>query len=57
MGLAGLLTVLRDPALAGKLRIGRDARVLVVNTEGATDLELYEKIVGRSPQAIGGALP
>ena len=56
-GLAGLLTVLRDPALASKLRIGRDARVLVVNTEGATDPALYEKIVGRSPQAIGRALP
>jgi len=56
-GLAGLLTVLRDPALAGRLGIGRDARVLVVNTEGATDPELYEKIVGRSPQAIGRALP
>jgi len=56
-GLAGLLTVLRDPVLAGRLGIGRDARVLVVNTEGATDPELYEKIVGRSPQAIGRALP
>jgi len=56
-GLAGLLTVLRDPALAGRLGIGRDARVLVVNTEGATDPALYEKIVGRSPQAIGRALP
>ena len=56
-GLAGLLTVLRDPVLAGRLGIGRDARVLVVNTEGATDPALYEKIVGRSPQAIGRALP
>jgi diaminopropionate ammonia-lyase len=56
-GLAGLLTVLRDSALAGRLGIGRDARVLVVNTEGATDPALYEKIVGRSPQAIGRALP
>jgi diaminopropionate ammonia-lyase len=26
--------------------------VLVVNTEGATDPALYEKIVGRSPESV-----
>lgn len=51
-GLAGLLTVLRDPALAARIGLGPQARVLVVNTEGATDPALYGKIVGRSPQAV-----
>jgi diaminopropionate ammonia-lyase len=51
-GLAGLLTVLRDKDLAASIGLGPEARVLVVNTEGATDPTLYEKIVGRSPQAV-----
>ncbi len=51
-GLAGLLTVLKDPVLAATLGIGPAARVLVINTEGATDPVLYEQIVGRSPQAV-----
>lgn len=52
VGLAGLVTVLRDPRLAANIGLGPEARVLLVNTEGATDPELYERIVGRSPQAV-----
>jgi len=48
-GFAGLLTALRDPELATRIGLGPQARVLVVNTEGATDPALYEKITGRSP--------
>ncbi|ENN85371.1 Putative diaminopropionate ammonia-lyase [Rhizobium freirei PRF 81] len=51
-GLAGLLTVLRDPQMAARIGLGKEARVLVINTEGATDPALYEKIVGRSPEAV-----
>lgn len=51
-GLAGLQTVLRDPELASKVGLGSEARVLVINTEGATDPALYEKLVGRSPAAV-----
>jgi len=51
-GLAGLVTVLRDPALAARIGLGPQARVLVINTEGATDPVLYEQIVGRSPEAV-----
>lgn len=47
-GLAGLLTVLRQPDLAAKIGLGRDSRVLVINTEGATDPGLYQLIVGRA---------
>jgi diaminopropionate ammonia-lyase len=51
-GLAGVLTVLRDRELASRIGLSPQARVLVVNTEGATDPALYESIVGRSPQAV-----
>ena len=44
-GLAGVMTVLQDVELAAKIGLGPDARVLVINTEGATDPALYEKIV------------
>ena len=57
-GLAGLLTTLRDPALAKEIGLGPRARVLVVNTEGATDPALYEQIVGRSADdVLKGQLP
>jgi diaminopropionate ammonia-lyase len=51
-GLAGLLTVLRHPELASKIRLGSEARVLVINTEGTTDPALYEQLVGRSPAVV-----
>ena len=51
-GLAGLLTALRQPAIAAKIGLGKRARVLVINTEGATDPELYERIVGRAPADV-----
>ncbi len=54
-GLAGALGALQDPALATALGLGPDSRVLVFGTEGATDPELYEKIVGRAPEAVAGA--
>jgi diaminopropionate ammonia-lyase len=57
-GLAGLVEVLRDPALAARLGLGPAARVLVINTEGATDPALYRSLVGRSPEAVlAGASP
>ena len=51
-GLAGLLTALREPALVARIGLGPNARVLVVNTEGATDPALYALITGRSPEAV-----
>lgn len=55
-GLAGLMTALRDPPTAARIGLGPDARVLVVNTEGATDPALYSKIVGRTPRAVLGGV-
>ena len=54
-GLAGALGALQDPALAEALGLGPDSRVLVFGTEGATDPELYEKIVGHAPDEVAAA--
>ncbi|WP_417720689.1 diaminopropionate ammonia-lyase [Salipiger sp.] len=57
VGLAGAIAVLRDPALADGIGLGPGARLLVINTEGATDPALYTRIVGRTPDAVAGRVP
>lgn len=52
VGLAGAIAVLRDPALAKQIGLGPEARLLVINTEGATDPALYERLVGLDPDAV-----
>ncbi|WP_374632359.1 diaminopropionate ammonia-lyase [Paracoccus sp. (in: a-proteobacteria)] len=52
VGLAGAMAVLRDPDLAARIGLGPDARLLVINTEGATDPALYARIIGRTPKAV-----
>ncbi|MFZ5792766.1 MAG: diaminopropionate ammonia-lyase [Pseudomonadota bacterium] len=54
-GLAGALAAAADPAAAEKLGLGPHARVLVIGSEGDTDPELYERIVGRSAAAVRAA--
>ena len=44
-GLAGCLLAAADPAARAALGLGADSRVLLFSTEGATDPELYEKLV------------
>jgi diaminopropionate ammonia-lyase len=51
-GLGGLLALLTEPALAPArehLRLGSASRVLVINTEGATDPAGYAKAVNSEP--------
>lgn len=48
-GLAGLLVACREPGLRKAARLGREARVLVIATESATDPAAWERIVGRPP--------
>lgn len=48
-GLAGLLTLLADSRVAAELELGTQSRVLLFNTEGATDPELYRKYTGIAP--------
>ena len=54
-GLAGALGARQDPALAEALGLGPESRILVFGTEGATDPELYEQIVGRPPEDVAAA--
>ena len=47
-GLAALLAVMNDSTLRSvreTAKIGPDSRVLVINSEGATDPEIYRSIV------------
>ncbi|HEX4742905.1 MAG TPA: hypothetical protein VH353_16375, partial [Caulobacteraceae bacterium] len=52
VGLAGLVKVASDPALREAIALGPDARVFLINTEGATDPALYETLVGVAPERI-----
>ncbi len=52
VGLAGLLAVLGDAGLAARIGLGREARVWLINTEGATDPATYERLTGRTPEAV-----
>lgn len=52
VGLAGFLKAVADPDMKDALSIGPDARILVVNTEGATDPGRYREIVGASPVEV-----
>jgi diaminopropionate ammonia-lyase len=55
-GLGALRLLAADPAARAALRLGADSRVLLFGSEGATDPALYATIVGRSPEAVAGAL-
>lgn len=52
VGLAGFLKAIADPDLRSALSIGKDSRIFVVNTEGATDPGKYREIVGLSPDEV-----
>lgn len=52
VGLAGLIKIAADPQLREKIGLEPNARVFLINTEGATDPQLYEKFVGVSPDTI-----
>ncbi len=47
-GLAGMLAARAN----GELDLGPDSRVLVFGTEGATDPELYTRLVGATPEEV-----
>lgn len=51
-GIAGLISVAGDDDARDTLRLGRDSRIFVIGTEGDTDPGLYERIVGRSADAV-----
>jgi diaminopropionate ammonia-lyase len=51
-GLAGLIACLKDEAAIKALGLDQNSRVLVFNSEGATDPALYEKLIGKREQDI-----
>jgi diaminopropionate ammonia-lyase len=53
-GLAGLLAALEDPEAREALHLDEQARVLLLNTEGATDPDAYAEIVGRTAEEVAG---
>lgn len=51
-GLAGLMAASQDGPMREALQLTRDSRVLVFGTEGATDPDIYARIVGRTPEQV-----
>jgi len=51
-GLAGLIAATRAPKLKHALKLDEQSSVLIIGTEGATDPEIYQSIVGRHPVDI-----
>ena len=50
-GMAGLLLAAREPFARAALGLDEASRVLLFGTEGATDPEVYERLVGRPADA------
>ncbi len=58
VGLAGLARVAKDETIRTFLALDDQSRVLVINTEGATDPDRYRELVGATPaEIISGARP
>jgi diaminopropionate ammonia-lyase len=51
-GLAGLIACLADAGARNALALGAQSRILLFNTEGATDPALYQRHVGAAPEEI-----
>lgn len=51
-GVAALLELAADPALAAEVGLGPDARLLVINSEGATAPGLYAALAGRDAARV-----
>ena len=51
-GLAGFLIACNDSDLKSKLMINENSKILFFGTEGDTDEEMYEQLVGRSSEQV-----
>ena len=49
---AGLIAAAGAPDLRAALGLGPASRVVVIGSEGATDIDTYERVVGRRPEEI-----
>ena len=50
--LAGLIAAAGDPEACATLGLDDASRVLVIGSEGATDPDIYRRLVGRDPAAV-----
>jgi len=51
-GLAALLGARQQSTLSERLGLSSESRVLIIGTEGATDPQIYESIVGRPAESV-----
>jgi diaminopropionate ammonia-lyase len=51
-GLAGLIACLNDASIRKTLNLSTTSRVLLFNSEGATDPGMYERLVGVTPDTV-----
>ena len=56
-GLAGLRLAARDAEMRRALRLDETSRVLLFGTEGATDPDVYCRIVGRAAEEVERGFP
>jgi diaminopropionate ammonia-lyase len=54
-GFAGLVKAASDLEMRAMLDLGEDSRILLFNTEGATDLETYARLTGRTAEEVVSA--
>ncbi len=52
VGLAALIQAAADPRARDALGLNQASRVLVINTEGATDADRYRQLTGLAPDAV-----
>jgi diaminopropionate ammonia-lyase len=52
VGLAGVIKALADRDIKQTLKLGDQSRILLINTEGATDPVRYEELVGETPASV-----
>jgi len=55
-GVAALLALKGKDDLRGELGLDASSRVLLIASEGATDPDIYRKVVGKTPEAVGEPL-
>ncbi|MCQ9616079.1 diaminopropionate ammonia-lyase [Paenalcaligenes niemegkensis] len=51
-GLVGLRTIANDAGLRAQIKLNNEARVLLINTEGATAPDIYAEMVGAKSEEI-----
>jgi diaminopropionate ammonia-lyase len=51
-GLAGLIAATQEPATRAALHLNADSRVLLFGSEGDTDPQMYEKLVGATAAQV-----